>query len=270
MPCVADLADDRHQLADVGRGQAGGRLVEQQQLRIERRARGRSRAGAACRRAGCALPRWPASARPTNSSMLAARSRARRFLAPVARRVRMTRRAQSERKVWCRPTSTFSIAVISPNSCTFWKVRAMPRQRDLRGRAAGDRRARRTSIGAGGRLVDAGEHVHHRALARAVRADQAVDRAARDREVDAGSAPSGRRTASALVLTFSRVARAGRLVRPRRRRHPARRGRLDALTAWVRPIGLTATSCAGSRRCRPAGSRPRTGSSGRRWSGASR
>ena len=31
-----------------------------------------------------------------------------------------------ERKVWCRPTSTFSVAVISPNSCTFWKVRAMP------------------------------------------------------------------------------------------------------------------------------------------------
>jgi hypothetical protein len=28
--------------------------------------------------------------------------------------------------VWCRPTSTFSVAVISPNSCTFWKVRAMP------------------------------------------------------------------------------------------------------------------------------------------------
>ena len=29
-------------------------------------------------------------------------------------------------KVWCRPTSTFSSAVISPNSCTFWKVRATP------------------------------------------------------------------------------------------------------------------------------------------------
>jgi hypothetical protein len=33
---VADLADDGHQLLDVGRGQAGGRLVEQQQLRVER------------------------------------------------------------------------------------------------------------------------------------------------------------------------------------------------------------------------------------------
>ncbi len=32
---VADLADDRHQLLDVGRGEAGGRLVEQQELRIE-------------------------------------------------------------------------------------------------------------------------------------------------------------------------------------------------------------------------------------------
>ncbi len=37
---------------------------------------------------------------------------------------------------------------------------------------------------AGGRLVDAGQHVHHRALARAVRADQSVDGAALDDEVD--------------------------------------------------------------------------------------
>jgi hypothetical protein len=32
---VADLADDGHQLADVGRGQAGGRFVQQQQARVE-------------------------------------------------------------------------------------------------------------------------------------------------------------------------------------------------------------------------------------------
>ena len=32
---LADLADDRHQFLDVGRGQAGSRLVEQQQLGIQ-------------------------------------------------------------------------------------------------------------------------------------------------------------------------------------------------------------------------------------------
>jgi hypothetical protein len=37
---------------------------------------------------------------------------------------------------------------------------------------------------AGRRLVDPGEHVEERGLARAVRADQADDRAGRDREVD--------------------------------------------------------------------------------------
>ena len=37
---------------------------------------------------------------------------------------------------------------------------------------------------AGGRPVDAGEHVEERGLARAVRADQRNDRAARNREVD--------------------------------------------------------------------------------------
>jgi hypothetical protein len=37
---------------------------------------------------------------------------------------------------------------------------------------------------AGGRLVDAGEHVEERRLAGAVRADQRDDRASRDREVD--------------------------------------------------------------------------------------
>jgi hypothetical protein len=56
-------------------------------------------------------------------------------------------------------------------------------QRDLRRRAAGDGLAGEDDA-AGGRLVDAGQDVHHRALAGAVRADQAVHRAARHVQVD--------------------------------------------------------------------------------------
>ena len=172
---VADLADDRDQLLDVGRGQAGGRLVEQQQLRVERQRAARSRAGAACRRAGCAPPRRRGAPRPTNSSS-AMRARPRRR-APRAGSAACAASTSSRllRKVWCRPTSTFCSAVISPNSCTFWKVRAMPDSAISR-RACGRRSSGPSNaIAAGGRHVDAGQHVHHRALARAVRPDQAVD-----------------------------------------------------------------------------------------------
>ena len=65
----------------------------------------------------------------------------------------------------------------------FWNVRAMPSAVICVRRHAGDVRLRRTRL-ARGRLVDAGQHVEEGRLAGAVRADQADDRAARDREVD--------------------------------------------------------------------------------------
>ena len=107
------------------------------------------------------------------------RARAPRvFLAPVARRVqRHVDRCCCRRCGAGRPARSRS-AVISPNSCTFWKVRAMPDSGDVR-RACGrtiERPAKSISPAVG--LVDAGQHVHHRALARAVGADQAVHGAA--------------------------------------------------------------------------------------------
>ena len=81
------------------------------------------------------------------------------------------------------PTSTFSSAVICENSRMFWNVRPIPSfviacggwPDDLG--AVEEDRARR-------RLVDAREQVEERRLARAVRADERDDRAARDGEVD--------------------------------------------------------------------------------------
>jgi hypothetical protein len=58
-----------------------------------------------------------------------------------------------------------------------------PEMRDRVRRKAPDRLPVEDHL-ARSRLVDAGEHVEERRLARAVRADQADDRATRDREVD--------------------------------------------------------------------------------------
>ncbi len=125
---------------------------------------------------------FAAYARPTNCSSENARSRA-----PAS-----SRRARGV----CRPTSTrFAVErVMQADEHVLERghlaeqlhVLERPcdaRQRDLRRRLAADLlvavhdRAR-------GRRVDAGQHVHHRALAGAVRSDQSVDRAAADRQVD--------------------------------------------------------------------------------------
>ena len=179
---LADLADEADQLLDVGRGQAGGGLVEQQQLRVEREgARDLEQALLAVGQVARFLGRERAEAdeleQAERARLGARRARAGSAAASARRSTRLLR------KVWCRPTRTFCSAVISPNSCTFWNVRAMPESamsddvRPTTDLPANDDRACR-------RLVDAGQHVHHRALARAVRADQAVDRAALDDEVD--------------------------------------------------------------------------------------
>ncbi len=124
------------------------------------------------------------SARPTKPRMLAARFARRTLLPPGARRAeRHIRRSPSDRCDAGRP-ARFRCTVSSPNNCTFWKVRAMPRAA-MSGDFSPTMSAPSKRDAARGRRVDAGQHVHHRALARTVRPDQAVDRAGLHREVDA-------------------------------------------------------------------------------------
>ncbi len=87
--------------------------------------RGRSRPGAAHRRAGCAPARSPSLPEPTYAS----RSWARAWASASSLwnlRVRISASAIVCRKRGYMPTSTFSMTVIAPNRRIFWKVRAMP------------------------------------------------------------------------------------------------------------------------------------------------
>ena len=143
MPCSRILRDDRDQLLDVGRGQAGGRLVEQQQLRVERqRAGDLEQPLLAVRQVARFLVRQRRRGRRSAAGPARARSRAGSRAGSAACAARRRRRWLS--KLWCRPTITFCSAVISPNSWTFWKVRAMPDSAMSDERAADDRARRRT------------------------------------------------------------------------------------------------------------------------------
>ena len=120
---VAHAADQARHLFDLGLGQAGRDLVEQQQLgpRRERHAdleqallRRRDRAPAG--RSACG--RRPISARMLSSGAQRPRHRRpprpRRSLAP------------GRRPANCRPNSMLSRTVMSANTRGVWKVRAMP------------------------------------------------------------------------------------------------------------------------------------------------
>ena len=183
--------------------------------------------------------------------MLAARC-ARRALLALGRGVRSTTSSEvaSDRCGAGRPARSRS-SVISPNSCTFWKVRATPFSAMTGGfRPPIDWPSNR--IAAVGRRIDAGQHVHHRALAGAVRPDQPVDAAARDRQIDlverlqaaeAASAPG--RPPGCRAVPHGAARRAA----PDVARSPAAgdrsRRRACGASAGSRPPD--------SRRCRPAG-----------------
>ena len=76
-----------------------------------------------------------------------------------------------------RRSSTFSSAVIERNSRMFWKVRPSPAAVRWCGGIVGDVGAVEHDL-AGGRRVQARQHVERRGLARAVRPDQRMDAAA--------------------------------------------------------------------------------------------
>ncbi len=256
MPWSRILRMMRDQLLDVRRGQPRGRFVEQQQLRVERqRPRDLEQpllaVGQVARfLGGQVLQADEVAAGPAPAA------RAARVLAPVARRHAAPTSARLRGTCDAAPTSTFCSAVISPNSCTFWKVRAMPDSAMSRRGRARPASGRRSSSAPGGRHVDAGQHVHHRALARAVRPDQAVDRAAPHRQVDVVQ----RLQAAELHQHAARVAgprpAAGCAVAGESHRHGSPR---PAPFDRDRALGRAGSArCARSRRCRPAGSTRRT------------
>ena len=182
-PCSSrSFSTKRGEVRRLLRVHPGGRLVEEEELRLRReRARDLEPALVAV---GEVLARVSSTFRRARSTRAArgrarARPRSSRLIRGVRRIAPRSRPCRRE----CIPTSTFSSAVMFWKRRMFWNVRPMPRCGDRVRRLAGDVVAVEDDP-AGGRLVDAGEHVEERRLAGAVRADQADDRAARDREVD--------------------------------------------------------------------------------------
>ena len=76
----------------------------------------------------------------------------------------------------CRPTMTFSSAVMCENSLICWNVRDIPSAGDLEGAPAVDRAAVVNDAARVGRQ-EAGDEVEERGLARAVRPDHGLDAA---------------------------------------------------------------------------------------------
>ena len=128
---VADLADQVHQLRLLGRVEAGGRLVEAQQLRARSPSRGRSRAGAGRRRRGSRPARRRARRRRRTRAAPSPRPCASRLGRGGARGVRNSALSSPTLLLASAPTMTFSRAVIDLNSRMFWNVRAMPELGDL-------------------------------------------------------------------------------------------------------------------------------------------
>ena len=150
------MADEGAQLVGLGGVEPGGRLVEQEKARLERRARAAGRPGAR-RHSSVPTARSSAlSARPIQASS----SRARR------------RAAARPRPDATQPTSTFSATVRPRNRRTAWKVRATPRwpkRCRARPRAVGAADADPARL----RPLEAAQDIDQGRLAGAVRADQA-------------------------------------------------------------------------------------------------
>ena len=117
--------DERVDLLDLARGEAGRRLVEEQQARSRAPAPGRSPDGAPDRRTGCVPDR---RRRDRGRRTSAGRTPGPEPPAPRAEPA-ADRNATSNSVAWndwCSPTITFSSTVRSAKSCRFWNVRAMP------------------------------------------------------------------------------------------------------------------------------------------------
>ena len=116
------------------------------------------------------------------------------------------------------PISTFSSAVIERNSRMFWNVRPSPAAVRWCGGIVVMSVPSSSDL-AGGRLVEAGQHVERGGLAGAVRPDQRVNAAAPDRDIDAvDGLQAAEIFRQALDLEHDIAADAGRLQQQRGRR----------------------------------------------------
>ena len=162
--------DERQRLLRV---HAGGRLVEQQQLRLGRE------------RARDLEPPLVAVGEVARVLVLGALGQAavvEQLAAPCSRASASSRRCSRERTMLrktplcmrqCMPTSDVLERRHGAEEADVLERAADPERRDLVLRQSGDLVAVEDDL-AGGRRVDAGEHVEERRLAGAVRADQAV------------------------------------------------------------------------------------------------
>ena len=182
MPRRADRLDQRGQPFDLVAGEPGGGFVEQQEIRLQhQRARDLDEAQFAVLQAvGADIGQ---RFQPDHAEQRARLGAEHALVAPVARQ-RQQRLDERRLPSMVPPIMTFSSTEASPITRGVWKVRAMPRAARSAGMPGGSASlAERHRAGLGG--VIAGDHVQRRGLAAAVGADQAVDLAGLDVEIEA-------------------------------------------------------------------------------------
>ena len=182
MPSVVDAPDPAAQAARISsRVQPGRRLVEHQQARLAHHARGRSRGCAAGRRSGCG-PGDRACVELEVSRRPARRARGCRRISPRACGVRNRSCSMPGARELAAPTMMFSSTVMLLED-----LRRLERADHAGAAAILDRLPRSSGRAAidGSLPVCSGQiaadDVEQRGLARAVRADQPDEAAARER-----------------------------------------------------------------------------------------
>ena len=170
-PLGLQAQQQRRQRRLLQMAQARGRLVEQQEPRIERQRAGDLDEALLAERAGFRR----ASTYGRQGRCAQADGRLRRA-GGFPRRGRAAGYSTAVRpcRAHARRAPTFSMTLISGMSLTCWKVRAMPRAAMLARLGIADRAAVEQDV-AGGQRQHAGDQVEDGALARAVRADQPDD-----------------------------------------------------------------------------------------------
>ena len=176
-PAVADGGDPLHQVGPLGRRSCPPPARRAAAAAAPRPAPGRSRPGAAGRRAGW-RPGWrhgrpgpPGRARPWPAPATSL------LLGPLARKPQAADPRCPDCSWRWQPTSTFSSTLMLGKMRRFWNVRAMPSRAVVGRAAAWSLRCRRTSTrradGFCSRLID----VEERRLARPVGTDEGGDAA---------------------------------------------------------------------------------------------